>query len=103
MPAETEADRKVVTIFGIKVPMPHVTLMPGWLFVIVVLFAFVYFNSPQQLPVIAYKLLLVTLAAYVAHKLDKTFFRNKDTEGHEGEIARALVFVGVVLGLTIGV
>lgn len=81
-----------------RVPMR----MAGWLISTGALLAFIAFKSPQQLPVIAYKLLLVCIAAYVAHRLDRTFFKDKMPSECD-EIARAIVFVGVVLGLTLGV
>lgn len=68
-----------------------------WSLAGVLLIAFLAWRSPAQLPVIAYKLCLLTIAVCVAHLVDRTFAIDDDQD-----TARALVFVGVVLGLTLG-
>ena len=65
-----------------------------------VLAAFVAWKSPAQLPVLAYKGLLICAAVVIAHWVDNTFFRDRGEDVNE--IARALVFVAVVLGLAMG-
>jgi len=74
--------------------------MWGWMLAAVMLATVVTVVSPQQFGVLAYKGLMVCVAAVVAHWLDRTFFR--DGSDDVSEIARALVFVGVVLGFTLG-
>lgn len=48
--------------------------MAGWLLMAVVLVAAIALISPQQLPVAAYKLSLISLAAVVAYWLDRSLF-----------------------------
>lgn len=87
--------------------------MSGWLIAIAALAVIVAIKAPQNLWIVPYKLLLVCVAAWVAHRLDKTFFEDKIPPPAERfavapgddlrEISRAIVFLAVVLGLTLGV
>lgn len=83
--------------------------MAGWLLAIAALIVVVGVKSPQNLWIVPYKLLLVCIAAWVAHRLDKTFFEEKtpavvgESKDDLREISRAIVFLAVVLGLTLGV
>lgn len=74
--------------------------MLPWFVAVAIMLLGVWRYSPAQLPVIGYKLTLVTAAACLAHLLDNTFFR--DGRDAVSEIARAIVFAAVVLGLTLG-
>lgn len=51
--------------------------------------------APANLTVIPYKLLLIAVSIYVAHLVDAVFEIDED-------LPRAVVFAGVVLGLTLG-
>lgn len=74
--------------------------MIGWLIAAIVLAIFVGLTAPHNLPVLGYKALMVCFAVVVAHAIDNTFFRDKGD--NVNEIARAVVFLGVMLGLTRG-
>lgn len=76
------------------------TKMLPWFAVAGVMLTVVWLNSPAQIPVIGYKLALLTTAACLAHLLDNTFFR--DSSDSVSEIARAIVFAAVVIGMTMG-
>jgi hypothetical protein len=88
--------------------------MRVWLVITALLLAVIGYMAPQQLPVVGYKLALVTLAAVVAYQIDRTLFaraphitaellvHNQYLAGAR-LIARALVFVGAVLGMTLGI
>ncbi|HAT1683673.1 TPA: hypothetical protein I8Y21_004428 [Klebsiella oxytoca] len=55
----------------------HATPRPrlwGWLAAAVVLFLVIAAVSPQQLPVVVYKLSLITLAAVLGYWLDRSLF-----------------------------
>lgn len=80
----------------------------GWLVVALVLLAFLAWLAPQQLPVVAYKLSLVTLAVVLAYWLDRALFPYQRPHGLKGMVAviascrRALIVLACVLGLTLG-
>jgi len=72
----------------------------GWKIAAVVLFGLVAWKSPAQVPVLLYKGLIVCGAVVIAHWVDHSFF---DAKKHSAnEIARALVFVAIVLGFSLG-
>ncbi|MCE5182366.1 MAG: putative holin [Betaproteobacteria bacterium] len=48
--------------------------MIEWLLISLALLAAIYFVSPQQLPVVIYKLSLLTTAAWVAYWIDRAMF-----------------------------
>ncbi|NEN49117.1 hypothetical protein G3V81_24390 [Escherichia coli] len=48
--------------------------LSGWLVASVVLFALIALISPQQLPVVIYKLSLISLAAVLGYWLDRSLF-----------------------------
>lgn len=48
--------------------------MAEWLLAALLLTIVIAFTSPQQLPVVLYKLALISLAAVVAYWLDRSFF-----------------------------
>lgn len=87
----------------------HLPRMSGWLIAIFALAIVVAIKAPQNLWIVPYKLLLVCVAAWIAHRLDKTFFSEKtpavigESKDDLREISRAIVFLAVVLGLTLGV
>jgi hypothetical protein len=106
-----------------KLPIPRLAF---WLLVSVVLLAGIALISPQQLPVVLYKIALVTIAAVLGYWLDRTLFpyarphktfeeatragksRDFDFCVKLGMIAgvlsirRALIVLACVLGLTLG-
>lgn len=82
-----------------------------WLYAAVLL-GLIAWVAPQQIEVVLYKLTLVALATVVAYMADRELFKRcpvqiravmpKDTFGAARLIARSLIFIGVVLGLTLG-
>lgn len=60
----------------IKKMIPHVTKprLGGWLFAAALLIGIIATVSPQQLPVVIYKLALITLAAVLGYWLDRSLF-----------------------------
>jgi hypothetical protein len=71
-----------------------------WMVAAVILCAVVAWKSPNQFPVLAYKGLLLCGGLVISHWVDNTFFKDKSDDVNE--IARAIVFVGVMLALTLG-
>ncbi|SIQ30569.1 putative holin [Marinobacterium stanieri] len=109
-----------------KLPIPRLVV---WLIVSVALLAGIALVSPQQLPVVLYKIALVTIAAVLAYWLDRTLFpyarphelfdqatrRQEGYTQHDCErgstirwsaniatLRRALIVLACVLGLTLG-
>lgn len=67
--------------------------------------------APEQLPVLLFKLALVTLAVWVAYWVDRALFpyaRPHDYQGKDSELfkacmmRRAVIVVGVVLAVSLG-
>lgn len=87
--------------------------MFGWSLLTLVLLLAVWQVAPQQLQVVMYKVVLVTLATVVAYWIDKSLFvrlRDKLDAGMDRDIvsaarvvSRSIVFLAVVLGMTLGV
>lgn len=105
-----------------KLPIPRLAF---WLLVSVVLLAGIALISPQQLPVVLYKIALVTIAAVLAYWLDRTLFPYarphlefqwaNECQKHDPQteasarlgaslatLRRALIVLACVLGLTLG-
>ena len=87
--------------------------LAGWMLAAILLSALVFEVSPQQMKVVAYKLDLVMLAAFVSYWLDRSIFGEtaqprltkydaRDTYGAARILCRALIYLGTVLGLTLG-
>lgn len=79
-----------------------------WAVLAVVLVYAVLLKYPQQVPVILFKAAQFCGAVYVAHLIDLRFFSVKDDEPRDvvraaKELARAIVFLGTVVGLTLGI
>ncbi len=55
-------------------PLPPPPRLSGWLLITILLMAAIWWLAPQQLPVTAYKLSLVTLAGVVGYWMDRSFF-----------------------------
>ena len=82
-----------------------------WYLITVGLVVAIHFVAPQQLSVVTYKVLLVTLAAVLAFTIDRSLFKAwgvltegmvRDNLGAARVLARALVFLAVVLGVSLG-
>lgn len=80
----------------------------GWGLTALLLVMALAWLAPQQLPVVAYKLTLVTLAVVLAYWLDRALFPYQRPHKLEGWVAvfascrRALIVLACVLGLTLG-
>ncbi|MBZ9610790.1 putative holin [Rheinheimera maricola] len=90
--------------------LPRLTL---WAIVAVILLFAIAMVSPQQLPVVLYKLALVTLASVLGYWVDRSLFPydRPHTYAETGEdlmprglamLRRALIVLACVLGLTLG-
>lgn len=84
-----------------------------WIILSLVLIAAIAFISPQQLPVVLYKVALVSLAVVLGYWLDRALFPydRPHTYAETGEdlmprgiamLRRALIVLACVLGLTLG-
>jgi multidrug efflux pump subunit AcrA (membrane-fusion protein) len=84
-----------------------------WMIIAAALLVGVFHVSPQQFPVVLYKLSMVTVSAVVAYWIDRSLFgesaqarmdplMSRDTYSAARLLARALVYVGTVLGVTLG-
>ncbi len=58
----------------LKALQAHAPRMFDWLLIAIVLIAVVFVLAPQNLPVVLYKLSLVSLAALVGYRLDRSIF-----------------------------
>lgn len=85
--------------------------MIEWFFVSMALFALIGFVSPQQLPVAAYKILLVTTAAWMSYWIDRTAFpyaRPDDLaltspiERSAAMIRRAIIIGSAMIAVSVG-
>nr|VFK21763.1 MAG: Putative 2/3 transmembrane domain holin [Candidatus Kentron sp. LFY] len=89
-----------------------------WLIISLLLFGFILFLAPQQLPVVLYKLALITSAAWVAYWLDRSLFpyaRPNSFIDHNGlprteylmvfaalQIRRAIIIGAAMLAIAMG-
>lgn len=85
---------------------PRMTL---WTVITLCLLVLLAFIRPEQLQVVLYKLLLVTLGAVTAYWLDRALFPNsRPTECATlmllgvAMMRRALIVLAVIIGLTMG-
>ncbi|MCG3776341.1 MAG: hypothetical protein JW395_3195 [Nitrospira sp.] len=85
--------------------------MKFWLIATGVLLAFVAWIAPQQFPVLAYKLVLVTIGVIATYVADRALFLNapqiksgmqRDLISAARIIGRALIALAVIQGLTQG-
>lgn len=93
--------------------MKLVPRMWQWYLICGVLMFCLYLIAPHQLPVILYKGVLLALTPIVAYMIDRHLFArisdrldnrmNRDIVSASRILARALIFVGVVLGVTLGI
>lgn len=81
--------------------------LPRWwavlLVVTLLLGALMLWLAPQNVPLLAYKLLLLCVATLAATVIDRLFFKPERKDAPYANVARALVFAAVVAGLTLGV
>lgn len=93
--------------------MKFIPRLPGWYLTVVVLIAAIWWISPQQLPVVLYKAMLVALAVVLSYIADRSMFARladrlsstmpRDAFSAARVLARALVFLAVMLGFTLGI
>ena len=80
--------------------------MPRWwwgaLALAVLMLVLVAAVSPEQLTVILYKGALLSFAVVASTLIDRLFFKQERKDTINANIARALIFVAVVLGVTLG-
>jgi len=86
--------------------------MSGWTLITIGLVAAIWVVSPKQLEVVAYKTLLLTLAVVLSYHADRAIFKRvrdrlgpdmpRDIFAAARLLSRALIFLGCVLGLTLG-
>jgi len=86
--------------------------MSGWSLVTVALVAAIAYVAPKQLEVVTYKTLLLTLAVVLSYHADRAIFKRvrdrlgpdmpRDIFAAARLLSRALIFLGCVLGLTLG-
>jgi hypothetical protein len=87
--------------------------MWDWVIYMVILMALIWWVAPQQLQIVAYKAALMALAVILAYMADRALFKRvrdrvdakmpRDVFSAARLMARALVFLGVVLGITLGI
>ena len=59
--------------------------------------------APANLGVLTYKLALLSVAVVLSTLLDRAFFKTQYKHLANANVARALVFLAVVLGLSLGI
>ena len=69
-----------------------------WYLIGIVLLFLIWHLAPAQLPVLAYKLLLVAVAVVLGAILERRFL-----PASSNDTARAIVMAAVILGLTLGI
>jgi hypothetical protein len=87
--------------------------LPGWYIAAALLVVGIWWISPQQLPVVAYKTLLVALAVVLSYIADRSMFARvtdrlqgkmrRDVFSASRVLARAFVFLAVMIGMTLGI
>jgi len=83
--------------------------MTNWTMITLILLVVLAYIRPEQLPVVLYKAGLVTLGTVMAYWLDRALFPNGRPDDCIGGIhivgawiRRAMIVLGCVLGLTLG-
>jgi hypothetical protein len=108
-PTTSTSDR--IRSFGTR-SVENARRMTGWILCTIVLIAIIWYIHPVQVQVVVYKLLLVTLATVTSYLIDRTLYLHLqgiptsapgDSLSAARLLARALVFLGTVLGLTLGI
>ena|SRR5688572_4727165 len=90
----------------------HVKRWGGWWAGVVLLVGVVGFVASQQIPVLLFKVSQVCIGVGLAYWTDRTMFSNapeihcdmpSDAIGAARLIARAIIVLGIVVGVTIGI
>lgn len=87
--------------------------LSGWLLASAILFALIALISPQQLPVVIYKLSLISLAALLGYWLDRSLFpyarpnyfqmdKNEQQLFAAAMLRRAVIVAAVCLAVAMG-
>ena len=86
--------------------------MWDWILLTIALFVLVWYVAPQQLQIVLYKTLLVSLAAVLTFWIDRSLFARmsdrienkmkRDIVSAGRVLSRALIFLGCVLGMSLG-
>ena len=86
--------------------------MSGWILLTIVLLAVIYQISPKNLPILVYKGSLVTVAGVITYWLDRSLYSRmsdrinkempRDMLSSARVLSRALIFLAVVLGFSLG-
>jgi hypothetical protein len=82
-----------------------------WYLIAAVLVVVIWLVTPQQVPVVIYKLCMLVIAAVLAFCVDRSLFKVLQHAVPSSDaifsaarmIARALVFLAVVIGVTLGI
>ncbi len=95
----------------IRTILERLPRMWDWILLTVILFGLVAWIAPQQLQVVLYKTLLVSLAAVISYWVDNSLRANfvkklitvpADVVVAAIVVSRSLIFLGCVLGMTLG-
>lgn len=86
--------------------------MWDWILFTVVAFGMVFWVAPQQINVVLYKALLVSLAAVLSYWVDHSLFKRhadridenqqRDIYGAARVLSRAIMFLACSIGMTMG-
>lgn len=84
----------------------------SWWVATAIALSLVAFIAPQQMEILVYKLLLITCSVLVSYWADRALFRNapdidvtmpRDALSAARLLARAILALGVIVGLTLGI
>lgn len=86
--------------------------MLDWLVIAMLLAGIIYLIAPQQLPVTLYKLSLISIAAAVGYRIDRSMFPyarpdifevgGRDTVFAAAQLRRAIVVAACIVGVALG-
>lgn len=87
--------------------------LPGWYLSAALLVVAIWWVSPAQLPVVSYKILLVAVAVVVSYIADRSMFARvsdrlvgtmpRDVFSAARILARAIIFLACMIGMTLGI
>lgn len=92
----------------LKALQAHAPRMLDWLLIAAVLLVIVYLIAPQNLPVVIYKLALVSLAGLMGYRLDRSLFPyarpDQCAESVKGMamLRRAIIVAAFMIAVSIG-
>lgn len=88
----------------------HIKRLPGWWLASAIAFAMIAELAPQQMGVLLYKILQVTVGVGIGYLADHALFKyvqvhdvDRDLFGAARIIARALIVVGVLAAISLGI